>query len=154
MFYSIVKCPWRFINKFIIIIIIIISLLSGTLSHLVPLCLMRDQVCMLGFLPVDERVSSLCLWVGKRVLTVVCAYAPNDGSALLASLGAPPGDSIVLLEDFNAHVVSESETWRGVIGRNGLTNTMFERCPLVHKTEYRIAAGLCAKYTAAHPANT
>ena len=86
---------------------------------------------MLEFTPVDERVASLCLRVlGGKTLTVVCAYARNcssEYSAFLETLngvlyGAPVRDSVVLLGDFNKHIVNDGDTWRGVIGRNGLPN--------------------------------
>ncbi|KAK3538163.1 hypothetical protein QTP70_032557 [Hemibagrus guttatus] len=74
-----------------------------------------------------ERVVSLHLQAGDRCLTVVSAYGPNGSVEYLTFLetlrgvleGAPTGDSIVLLGDFNAHVGNDSDTWRGVIGKNG-----------------------------------
>ncbi|GAA6103500.1 uncharacterized protein LOC111191873 [Tachysurus ichikawai] len=80
---------------------------------------------VLEFTPLNERVVSLRLRVGA--VTVICTYGPNGSveyPTFLASLGgvlesAPAGDSVVLLGDFNAHVGSDSDTWRGVIGRNG-----------------------------------
>ncbi|KAK3561363.1 hypothetical protein QTP86_030661, partial [Hemibagrus guttatus] len=55
------------------------------------------------------------------------AYGPNGSveyPTFLETLrgvleGALTGDSILLLGDFNAHVGNDSDTWRGVIGRNG-----------------------------------
>ncbi|KAK3532866.1 hypothetical protein QTP70_001138 [Hemibagrus guttatus] len=70
---------------------------------------------------------SLCLRAGDRCLTVVSTYGPNGSveyPTFLETLrgvleGAPTGDSIFLRGDFNAHVGNDSDTWRGMIGRNG-----------------------------------
>ncbi|KAK3520789.1 hypothetical protein QTP70_032366 [Hemibagrus guttatus] len=82
---------------------------------------------VLEFSPVNKRVVSLRLRARDRCLTVVSAYGPNGSveyPTFLETLrgvleGAPTGDSIVLLGDFNAHVGNDSDTWRGMIGRNG-----------------------------------
>ena len=70
--------------------------------------------------PRKERIASLCLQVGERVLTVVCAYVQNSSSEyppFLESLEnilerAPTGDSVGLLGDLD----NDSETLMGVIG--------------------------------------
>lgn len=81
---------------------------------------------MLQFSPLSKRVASLRLRVGDRCLTVVSAYGQNNSAeypAFLQALGrvlesALPGDSIILLGDFNAHIGNNSITCREVIGRN------------------------------------
>ena len=75
------------------------------------------------FTLVNKMVASLRLHVGRRNLTVLCGYGPNSDSAypsFFVIKSDPSGDFLVLLVDFNAHVGSNSETWRGVVEKNGL----------------------------------
>ena len=54
-------------------------------------------------------------------------YSSSEYSPFLESLekvleSAPTGDSIIPPGEFNTHVANDSETWRGVTGRNGMPN--------------------------------
>ncbi|KAI3356637.1 hypothetical protein L3Q82_017830 [Scortum barcoo] len=66
---------------------------------------------------------------GIGLLLLFVPTGPNSSTEYLAFLeslggvldGAPDwGLAVVLLGDFNAHMGNNSDTWRGVIGRNGL----------------------------------
>ena len=77
--------------------------------------------------PINERVALLMLKLKEKTLALVQVYAQNTESEYAPFLdevlgvleGIPGTDSIVLLEDFNAHVGNDTQRWKGVIGKNG-----------------------------------
>lgn len=69
---------------------------------------------------------------------IVYAYSLNTSSAYSAFLDldgmledTPNGDFIVLLGDFNAKFGNDSDTWKDVMGRNGLPNLNLSRVLLL-----------------------
>ena len=72
--------------------------------------------------------------MGSDCRLCVCTERQFRVPSLLISLvgvleSTPNGDSFILLGDFNAHMGNDSVTWRGVIGRNGLSD--LKRCSVV-----------------------
>ncbi|KAK3543988.1 hypothetical protein QTP70_032751, partial [Hemibagrus guttatus] len=72
----------------------------------------------------ERRRAGVGLLIAPQLSRHVLEFSPCGVPNLLETLrgvleGAPTGDSILLLGDFNSHVGNDSDTWRGVIGRNG-----------------------------------
>ena len=66
-------------------------------------------------------------------------YGPFLGKAFSVLEGIPQTDSVVLLEDFNAHVGKDAQTWKDVFGKNCDSDSNVQgRLPL----DFRTGGGL------------
>ena len=92
----------------------------------------RLSDCVSDWIPLGSRVCMLKLKVLDRSLYVPIAgirYAPNATSEYQAFvdevndalLRVSATESTVLMGDFNAHVGTNTDTWKGVIGKHGVT---------------------------------
>ena len=83
--------------------------------------------CVIDWNPLGGRVCLLRLRLKERTLALLMVYAPNAEAEYQPFLDEVDAalqrvanmDSIILMGDFNAHVGTDSLTWKGVIGRNG-----------------------------------
>ena len=79
--------------------------------------------------PLGSWVCMLKLKVLDRSLCLLQVYTPNATSEYQAFvdelndalLRVSPTESIVLTGDFNAHVETDIHTWKGVLGKHGVT---------------------------------
>ena len=79
----------------------------------------HNSPAMLEFTLVDMRVASLCLRAGgENSDCCLCICTEQQFRGVLQ--GAPMVNSMVLLGDLSVHVGNDGDTWRGMIGRNGL----------------------------------
>ena len=82
--------------------------------------------CVFDWMPLGSRACLLNLTVKGRSLCQLQVYAPNavskyqafvhDISNVVQRVGST--ESTILLVDFNMHIGTDSETWKGVIGRH------------------------------------
>ena len=85
--------------------------------------------CVSDWIPLGSRVCMLKLKVLDRSLCLLQVYAPNATSEYQAFVDEVNGaflrvsatESAVLIGDFNAHVGTDTDTWKGVIGKHGVT---------------------------------
>ena len=89
----------------------------------------RLSDCESDWNPLGSRVCMLKLKVLVRSLCLLQVYAPNATSEYQAFLGevidallrVSPTKSTVLMGDFNAYVGTDTDTWKSVIRKHGVT---------------------------------
>ena len=89
----------------------------------------RLSDCVSDWIPLGSRVCMLKLKVLDRSLCLLQVYAPNATSEYQTFvdevndvlLRVSATESTVLMGDFNAHVGTDTDTWKGVIGKHGVT---------------------------------
>ena len=90
----------------------------------------ESKDCLSEWMCVKERLLKIRMRVGQVWVTLIQTYAPTEDSeegvkdSFYDSLEelitkVPKGDHVVLMGDLNARVGSDTEFWRGVIGRQG-----------------------------------
>ena len=90
---------------------------------------LRLSDCVSYWIPLGSRVCMLKLKVLDRLLCLLQIYAPNATSEYQAFvdevndalLQVFPTESTVLMGNFNVHVGTDTGTWKGVIGKCGVT---------------------------------
>ena len=89
----------------------------------------RLSDCVSDWIPLGSRICMLNIKVLDWSLCLLPAYAPNATSEFQAFvdevnhalLRVSPTKSTVLMGEFNAHVGTETDTRKGVIGKHGVT---------------------------------
>ena len=85
----------------------------------------RLSDCVSDWIPLGSRVCMLNIKVLDRSLCLLPVYAPNATSEFQAFVDevncASHTESTVRMGEFNAHVGTETDTWKGVIRKHGVT---------------------------------
>ena len=90
---------------------------------------LRSSDCVSDWIPLGSRVCMLKLKVLDRSLSLLQVYAPNATSEYQtfvdevndALLQVSATESTVFMGKFNVHVGTDTDTWKGVIGKHGVT---------------------------------